>query len=120
MTFDIVARAKALADLLDAHPQTKAYHDPAKALANRPCLLVLPPTVDHTEGSFTGPEVTWRIAAVSSFGALTLDALKEIQKLLEAAREVLDVERETPARYTFGPDGKNVAAAYLCTHTEIA
>lgn len=116
---NIIERASEIAEALREHPDTQATHDPAWAVNNRPCLLVGVPTIDHTEGSWTAAEITWRIVALSSHNAFTLDAVKEIQPLLEAARAVLQVERETPARYSLGPDGKQPIAAYLCTHTEI-
>jgi hypothetical protein len=118
MTFDDVARAAELAALLTA-AEVKAYHDPADAVNNRPCLLIGVPTIDHTEGSWESPQVTWPIFALSSYEAFTLDARKEMQPLRAAARGVLDVERETPARYTLAPDGKQPIAAYQLTHTEI-
>lgn len=121
MSVDIVAAAKALAVQFDAEPNTRAYHDPAEAFANRPCLLVLPPTLNYL-GVLTGDNVldtiTWRVLAVSSHAAMTLDALKEIQKLLPAVRNVVEaLTSEVPARYSFGPDGKNSVATYICTAT---
>lgn len=93
-----------------------AFTDPAKAVNNRPCLLVAPPTLDYTAGTMTGPAVRFRLIALSSYDAGTFDALAELEDLIAAADAALDVERAEPIQYplTAGPR----VAAYLITTTD--
>lgn len=95
----------------------RCYTDPAKALNNRPCLLVAPPTLDYTGGTMTGPNVRFRVIALSSYVAGVLDAVAELDDLVAAADQALTVERAEPIQYPLAPDGSRVAA-YLITTTD--
>lgn len=115
---DIVARAHALAEYF-AETEVEAFHDPAVAVNNRPCLLIAPPVIDWTEGTITGAaQVQWPVYALSSHPAGTLDAVAELSDLVEVANEVLEIETARPVRYQVN-DKTPLIAAYLCTHTEI-
>lgn len=92
----------------------KAYLDPAKAINNRPCLLVAPPRVDRNAGTMTGPSITWRVIALSSYDAGNFEAFAELEALIDAASDVLDVETAEPAQYQFNTSIPRVAA-YICT-----
>lgn len=116
---DLVAAAEQIAEQLDGQNGVRAYVDPSKAWGNRPCLLVAPPTIDWTEGAMGGAAgVEWRVLALSRYAAGELDAVAELSVLVNAANEVLELERATPARYS--PNAKNEpVAAYVCIHSEI-
>jgi hypothetical protein len=115
MTFDLVAGMEAVAARF---PAGKAHTDPAKAFKNLPCVLVGPPVVDPTEGAWGAPEAVYPIYALSSKNAGTLDAVKQLNTLVQLIEETLQYERATPIRYQLTATGDPVAA-YLCTHTEI-
>lgn len=117
MTFDLVAHMEAVADRFD-DSDVSAYVNPAKALGNRPCILVGPPVIDPTEGTFTAPQATYPVYALSEHPHGTLDAVRQLSELLEVIEDVLQYERAVPVRYTLTAKGDPVAA-YLCTHTEI-
>lgn len=87
-----------------------ATDDPAEAVTNRPCVLVAPPTIDYTTR-----EVTHRIVALSSHAAGTLAAVHQLDQLVDAVAQALDVERATPIGYPMGDAG--VVPAYLITTT---
>lgn len=98
----------------------RAYHDPAVAMSNRPCLLVTPPVLDYGSGVADGtPGNEWRVVALSSKPIGSLAAVVELDPLVEHARDVLDVERVEPGRYQLDPKNPPVPA-YICTHFEIA
>jgi hypothetical protein len=113
----LLARMQAVAAEFDAVP-TRCFVDPAKALANRPCLLVTPPVISYGQTMSQAMEWTWGVMALSSHPAGTLDAVKELSALVDVADEVLEIETARPVRYTLTAKGDPVAA-YLCTHTEI-
>jgi hypothetical protein len=116
MTFDLIAHMQAVADHFDG--DVTAYVDPAAALANRPCVLVGPPAVDPTEGTVTAAQAIYPVYALSSYPAGTLEAVTELNDLVQAIDDALHYERAVPVRYTLTAAGDPVAA-YLCTHTEI-
>lgn len=113
MTFDLIAHMEAVADKFDT-----AYIDPAEALADRPSILVGPPVIDPTEGTWSAPQARYPIYALSSYPAGTIDAVTELGDLLKIVDDVLAYERATPIRYQLTAAGDPVAA-YLCIHTEI-
>lgn len=116
---DLVKRMKELAELLREEGNVKAHHDPAKAMANRPCLLVAPAPVEWGDGTLDGtPLVEWQIVALAGRQTGGLDAVRELWDLVQAARAVLSIERATPAPYRIGD--QQPVPAYICTHTEYA
>lgn len=116
MTFDLIEHMQAVADRFTGN--VKAYIDPAEALGDRPCVLVGPPALDPTEGAWGSPEAVYPVYALSSFPAGTLDAVAELNDLVQAVETALEYERAVPVRYQLTAAGDPVAA-YLCTHTEI-
>jgi hypothetical protein len=116
-----------LMDVCDAYAAalttagTPAYTDERKAFANRPCLLFAPPVLDYTAGTMCGPQVTFRILALSTYNAPAFDALNELQDLIDGADAVLTIERAEPIQYpTRNREGKATTpvAAYLITTTD--
>lgn len=108
------ARATAINDGTDV----TAYTDARKALANRPCLMFAPPVLEFTGGAggtLTAPAVRWRLIALSSFRAPAFEAMNELQDLIAAADQVLDVERAEPIQF---PIADGSIAAYLITTTD--
>ncbi len=79
--------------------------DPAVAAANRPCVLVAPPTVDYAQQLDT-----WEVVALSSHAAGTLAAVDELDQLLDAIEPVLYVERAEPRAYVLTPASGPVPA----------
>lgn len=116
MTFDLIEHMQAVADRFTG--DVTAYVDPAEALADRPCVLVGPPVLDPTEGTWSAPQARYPIYALSSCPAGTLDAVAELNVLVQAIETALEYERATPIRYQLTAAGDPVAA-YLCIHTEI-
>lgn len=115
MTTDIETRAAALAAAIT---DVAAFTSPADAFANRPCILVAPPTIDYTGGTLdSGPLLLWRLVALSSYEAGNAAALAELMVLVDAAADAVDLDRATPTSYQLTADGKRVAA-YLCTTTD--
>jgi hypothetical protein len=108
-------QAEEYATAITAGGVVKAFHDPQKALNNRPCILVGLPTVDWTEGTLDGaPRETWRLVALASRDTAALGSLLELQKLVEAAADVLPIETATPTTY---PLGSSRVPAYVLTLT---
>jgi hypothetical protein len=114
---NIVEQMEDLADRL-ASDEIKATHDPAYAINNLPCLLVTPPVL--ASSTLTGAwEIEWQIVALSSRDAGTLDAVAELQVLVDHADQVAGITRAQPTRYVL-TTAKPPVAAYLCTTTEYA
>lgn len=103
--------AQGIADLITDDDVT-AYVDPRKALANRPCVLVGPPTLDYAGGTMTGPSVQWQLFALSSHQAGSVEALDELDPLVTRVNEAVGAMRAAPAQYSVG-DSR--IAAYLIT-----
>ena len=103
----IGAAMRALADQLDGDGIT-ATADPSVAASNRPCLLVTPPTVDYSQLTNT-----WHVMALSRHPAGTLDAVDELEPLVERARERLHVEHLKPVQYPLTPETGTVPALAL-------
>jgi len=92
-----------------------ATDDPTWAATNRPCVLLAPPAIDWTTGTYAGPSVTWRLVCLSSHAAGTLaawDQLDDLVDQLDAAG--VNVERADPVTYALGAD---TVPAYLVTTT---
>lgn len=107
----LIAAAQALADRVTA-AGVSAYVDPAKASANRPCVLVTPPTIDYVTRANT-----WRLVALSGRQLGSLEALDELDDLVVAlAGSDLPIERAEPASYVLTPDA-GPTPAYLLTVT---
>jgi hypothetical protein len=82
----------------------KAYHDPQKAAANRPCVLVGLPTVSYTHVlAMPGQAVlTWQMIALASRDSGALSSLHELEALVAAVTEVFDIDNARPATYQIG------------------
>lgn len=97
--------------------ESKAYADGRKALANRPCLLFGPPTLNYAGtggGTLCGPAVGLQVFALSTYRAPAIEALDELEQLIEDANEVLDILTAEPIQYPAG-DGSLIAAYRLTT-----
>jgi hypothetical protein len=106
-----------LVDLLDARnedPPILATLDPVEAHNNRPCLLVVPPTVDYTGGTFTSPNHECRVMALARSSVFGLDAVDEIAALLDHAETLMpDLQRAEPTLYRLTPETQ--VPAYVLT-----
>lgn len=98
----IVARAKAIAAELTAG-RVAAYVDPVEAENNRPCVLVPPPVLDWLQGTYDGPAHLWRLIVLSSHPAGTLDALVELDELLDQLAGLVNAEQADPIAYSLTP-----------------
>ena len=107
----LVAAAQQLAETAAAAPGVRAYVDPAKAAANRPCVLVAPPTIDYVARANR-----WRVVLLASKPLGSLAALAELDELLQSVQPTLDVERAEPAAYNLTPE-TGPLPAYLLTVT---
>lgn len=103
----IVTAAEQLAQRLVA-AGIPATHDPARAATNRPCVLVPPPSIDYTAKANT-----WRLAALASHPGGTLDALRQLDELVVAVTELLDVETAEPGSYVLHGGAEPVPAYVL-------
>lgn len=108
----IVAHAKALAELI-ASAGVPATHDPARAASLGRCVLVPPPTVDYV----TAANV-YRLACLTDKPAGSLDALRDLDQLVQALHEHPHVypERAEPAGYVLTANEKP-RPAYIVTIT---
>lgn len=111
---DLIAALKDLAETLGVGG-VKAHVDPSDAYANRPCVLIAPPTLDYEGGTMTGPLVRYRLLALSSYEAGVFDALAELGPLVTDVDRVIGVARAEPIQYPLGSGTK--VAAYLLTTT---
>lgn len=95
-----------------------ATADPEEAAANRPCVLVTPPTLDYAAGTLDGaPLLTYRVACLSSRAVGDASALEEFPPLIDAVVAAIpDVETATPSAYQLATDKPQVPA-YLLTFT---
>lgn len=92
-----------LVELLDALDGVTATIDPRKAANNRPCLLVVPPTIEAA-GTLAGPLYRHRVVALSSKSTGGLDGLDELDALLTVVWPALPFETATPSTYQLGND----------------
>lgn len=108
----IVAAAEQLAATLKA-AGVNATHDPDRADAIRPCVLVAPPAIDYSARSNT-----YRLACLSAKPIGSLAALSELDQLVQQLQTVPGVypERADPASYVLAPD-RPAVPAYLVTIT---
>lgn len=103
----LVTAAKAVAQqLVDAG--VSATIDPAKAANMRPCVLVPPPAVDYVERLNT-----WRLVCLSSRPAGDVDALAQLDELVQAVGQLLPIEAADPAGYPLTTDTGPVPAYVL-------
>lgn len=104
----VVAAAKQLADQLDQVDGIRATHDPAKAAANRPCVLVPPPAMDYRAGTNT-----WRLVLLAGKAHGDLAALVQLDELLQLVVEQLPtVETADPGSYVL-TGGTDPVPAYI-------
>lgn len=114
---DIVALAEEYAhSVREGTTGVYATHDPKKAAANRPCVLVGLPTLDWrgaAGGTLDGdPSTAWRFICVASKNTAAVESVVELQTLIDAVALVFDVETATPTRYRLGQDD---VPAYVLT-----
>ena len=100
----IVTDAQALADKItqgtaEPGPAVFATVDPAAAATNRPCVLVAPPTMDYSQLTNV-----WPIVLLSSHPIGSLDALVQLDQLLQAVVPILSVESAQPTAYQLTPE----------------
>lgn len=105
-------RAQAIVDLVKSDGGPFATTDPQEAASNRPCVLVGPPDLDFTAGTYAGPLTGWRLVALSAQALGTVEALDELERLVEAVLDVLPIETARPGRYPLGSD---IVPAYVIT-----
>lgn len=113
---NVLERAAELADEL-TEAEIAATHVVHALAGQLPAVLVGPPTIDWSQGTVGGVEVTWSLTAIAS----TLDpdqAWEELQELIEAVTTVLDIEKATPAGYALTA-GVDPFPAYALTYSEI-
>jgi hypothetical protein len=92
-----------------------AYVDPAKAAANLPCVLFLPPVLrfSHLGG---GHQTDWRLAILAD-AAPGLDAWEQLDDLLERLAPEVNLVTAEPGSYQLSGN-KDPVPAYLCAVTE--
>lgn len=97
----IVTEARALAELINTATEGDVFAtvDPAEANTNRPCVLIAPPTMDYSARTNT-----WPVVLLSSHPTGSLDALAQLDQLLQAVAPVLNVETATPSSYLLTPE----------------
>lgn len=105
-SYSIVHQARQLAQLL-TDAGVPATHDPAVAAANRPIVLVAPPSVDYTRMA-----TTWRLIALAGHDGGTLAALEQLDELVQGAVNQYDlpIEAADPGSYQITPDAGAVPA----------
>lgn len=91
----------------------KCYTDPGKAAANRPCLLVAPPSVDYVRRT-----VAWRLVALAGTDEPSLRAFRDLDELVAFAHEnnLVPIEAAEAASYPLIPDRAPIPA-YLIRFT---
>jgi hypothetical protein len=95
----IVAEAQQLAETITTATAVFATVDPAAAATNRPCVLVAPPTMDYSARTNV-----WPLVLLSSHPIGSLDALAQLDQLLQAVAPVVDVETAQPSSYLLTPE----------------
>lgn len=100
----------------------RAYTEPAMAVANRPCLLVLPPAEDAGAGAAGGAHgFDWQFALLSSHPAGTYEAVAELAPLVELVRPLIDFDTRRYAPMSLPTStGPVLVPACLFTYFEIA
>jgi hypothetical protein len=110
----VLRAAELAADLAeDGIPATSAVHELTGQL---PAVLIGPPTLDWTEGTMAGPQVTWTLQLVAS----TTDpdqAWEELDQLLTDLARVRELERAAPAALALTA-GSDPLPAYTVTLIE--
>lgn len=110
-----VERAQALAELLVAEAGIYATHDVEKADANRPCVLVQAPALTY-DRPHPHASVAWRLLAIAD-GKSALSDWKQLDDLLIALEDVLELESAEPATFVLSPDSPPMPA-YVITYLE--
>lgn len=80
-------------------------------------VLVPPPSLDYTGGTYAGPLTSWRLVLVASPGLGVLRAWESLDTLLDDLAGLLAVETAEPTSYAL-PDAAEPAPAYAVTITE--
>lgn len=108
----IVTDAQGVADKLIA-AGIVATIDPARAAALGVCVLVPPPVIDYTNLS-----TVYRLACLSNRPAGTLEALEQLDGLVQALNDVPRIypERAEPSAYVLAA-GEAPRPAYIVTIT---
>jgi hypothetical protein len=106
--------AERLDDRDDPTTPVLATVDPVEAGNNRPCLLVVPPAVDYTGGTFDTPNMECRVIALARSSLFGIDAIDEISALLDHAEPLLpELRRAEPTLYRLTPE--TAVPAYVLT-----
>lgn len=106
-------QAKEYAEAITA---AKAYHDPQKAMSNRPCVLVGLPTADWTavlDGA--DPVLSWQFIALASKDTNGLAAFHELEQLVAAVEAVFTIDTGRPGTYR---PGSAAVPCYVLTVTD--
>src|SRR4051794_9928187 len=109
-----LARGKQLVDQLRA-VNISAVVDVGNALANLPCVLVVPPRLAFDIGD--GATATWRLMAIAKDGTGSTTAWQQLDDLVDAVSELLPIELAEPTSYVLG-QGIDPLPAYALTFTE--
>lgn len=111
-----LAAAEGVRDRLRAG-SLAATLDVREVLGLAPCVLVPPPIWDDwaADGS---PMFTWRLVAISAQGLGNADAWAELDDLVSAVADVLDISRAEPIAYALPGGGQPPShPAYAITYT---
>lgn len=92
-----------------------AVTDVGKALANLPCILVVPPRLEFDVGD--GATATWKLMAIAADGTGSSTAWQQLDDLVAAATELLPIELAEPTSYQLG-QGIDPLPAYALTYIE--
>lgn len=114
MTAPRVDRAKLLAELLEGEG-IRATHDVTKATGRLPCILVPPPTLTY-DRPHPHASVEWRLVALAD-GTSQAKAWEQLDNLLVALEDALELERAEPASYVL-PTGGDPVPCYVITYLE--
>jgi len=116
----VVDRAEELAGLLrTGRPDLHVVTD-IRDTASLPCVLVVPvPRRDYEGGTLAGSFLLeWTFVALAN-GPGDLSSARELEDMIDAVVEVVDIVRAEPASYQIPATGDAVPA-YLITYTEAA
>lgn len=116
MTTPRIAQAKALAAELRDHG-IKATHRATDLGPLLPAVLIGPPIIDWTRGTLNGtPSLSWSLRVVASTNDPD-QGWQELDELIEALAELIDLETATPAAFQVSADAPPLPA-YTLTVTD--
>lgn len=111
----ILAVAEALAAELVGFG-ISAVVDVTTAVANLPCVLIPPPTLDFVSQPDGSPTARWQLVAIAADSSGTRTSWEQLDALVTSVAELLPVERAEPISYTL-PTGGDPLPAYAITLT---